>query len=31
MDPLSLYLGIGNYLEMKQVHVNLNEDRIGWY
>ena len=23
--------GIDNYLEMKQVHVNLNENPVGWY
>jgi betaine-aldehyde dehydrogenase len=23
--------GIDNYLEMKQVHVNLNEQPLGWY
>ena len=31
MDPLPLYIGIDNYLEMNQVHVNLDEDPIGWY
>jgi betaine-aldehyde dehydrogenase len=23
--------GVDNYLEMKQVHVNLNEAPMGWY
>ena len=23
--------GVDNYLEMKQVHVNLNENPMGWY
>ena len=29
MDP-GLH-GVDNYLEMKQVHVNLNEDPMRWY
>jgi len=23
--------GVDNYLEMKQVHINLNEGPMGWY